>query len=114
MAKVSSYLERQHEPVSRSEVERNIVGQGIYVRQAIDELVAGGYADESPGARGARNVTFVKPYPTPSDPVATPSRQGDHRDPVSPSVPYKGDGDGDGVADEVERLLAKYGRDGVA
>ena len=55
MEKVSRYLEAQTTPVPRGAIETAKLGkQTIYVRQALDALVADGYATETPGPRGAR------------------------------------------------------------
>jgi AAA domain-containing protein len=57
MEKVSRYLYlAADEPRTRSQVEEDVKGKGIYVRQAIDALVAEGYASELIGDRGARLV----------------------------------------------------------
>jgi hypothetical protein len=109
MQKVSQYLERQSGPVPRSTVEQHVTGKGQYLRQAMDELVAGGYLTESDGPRGAKLLTSVKPF---DDLVPTSSQLvpgAPHVDLV-PRPPSIGDEDEDGVAprpvdeDEVERL----------
>lgn len=104
MEKVSRYLATQTEPVSRNTVEKNVTGQGTYVRDAMDALVAEGYAAETPGARKSRELTLLKPF-TASDLVATSSDTDPYNDFVSSSVPFKGDEDEDEVSDdELERL----------
>jgi hypothetical protein len=61
MERVSVFL-GSGEAVSRNEVERDVKGKRDYIRQAIDALVREGYAEEEPGARGARLVKLVRPY----------------------------------------------------
>lgn len=120
MEKVSRYLERQSEPVSRTNVEENVTGKATYVRRAIDVLVSEKYVLERPGARRALMLELVRPFDATPSPVPTPS----HSVPLagvstpSPVPPLQGDGDGDGVdetdvarwqsllADDVERGAA--------
>lgn len=111
MEKVSRYLERQTEPVSRSQVEQHVTGKGQYLRQAMDELVAGGYADERSGPRGAKLLAHLRAFddlvPIPSQPVPVAPRPD-----LVPRPPSIGDEDDDpdapcptlGEDDEVERL----------
>jgi hypothetical protein len=63
MEKVSAYLERQREPVSRNTISRDVKGKRDYLLAAISHLIDDGYAIETDGARGAKCVTSVKPYP---------------------------------------------------
>jgi hypothetical protein len=49
MEKVSEYLETCSEPVTQREIERLVGGKADYVRQAIAELVAGGYVKRAEG-----------------------------------------------------------------
>jgi len=63
MAKVSAYLERQREPVSRNTIARDVKGKRDYLLAAISHLIADGFAIESDGARGAKLVASIKPYP---------------------------------------------------
>jgi hypothetical protein len=68
MARVSEYLEKQREGVSRSRVKENVKGRAEWVAVAIDHLVADGYATEQPGNRGTKLLSHVRPYtpdPTP-------------------------------------------------
>jgi hypothetical protein len=64
MEKVSRYVEARllEETPSRTTVEGNVTAKAEYVRQAIDILVTEGYFDETPGSRGARLLTSVRPY----------------------------------------------------
>ncbi|MCL4291382.1 MAG: AAA family ATPase [Thermoleophilia bacterium] len=62
MERVSRHLEITGEPLSRTQLERDVKGKGSYVRQAIDALVRDGHADETTGVRGARLVTLARPY----------------------------------------------------
>jgi hypothetical protein len=73
MEKVSRYLEGLSEPVSRNQVEANVTGAVEYVRQAIDELVAGEYARELKGPRRSRLCVSITPFRTSSDFVGTSS-----------------------------------------
>jgi hypothetical protein len=90
MEKVSRYLEQQAEPVSRNTVESKVTGQGTYKREAMDALVADGYAVEAPGPRKARMLVSIKPFRTSSDLVATSSDTVALSDLVSSSPPYRG------------------------
>jgi hypothetical protein len=68
MAKVSIFLRKQREPVSLRVIEDNVKGKSReWIRKAADALVNDGYAAEEPGARGARMLSFIKPYPTSPD-----------------------------------------------
>lgn len=62
MGLVSQFLAKQTEPVSRAEVERQKFGGNDYVRTAMDELVAEGYAREHTGPRKARLLQHLKTY----------------------------------------------------
>ena len=62
MQRVSEFLAAMTEPVSRNRVETSIHGRAVYLRQALDALVRGGYASETPGRAGARLYALVKPY----------------------------------------------------
>jgi hypothetical protein len=66
MERVSTYLQSQADGASRNQIEINVKGMSSkHKRQAIDELIAGGYAREEPGARNARLVRSVKPFTSP-------------------------------------------------
>ena len=68
MEKVSRWLEEQDAPRSRNQVENAGLGKSRdHVRQAMDALTTEGYVNESPGPRGARMLTSVKPYRTSPD-----------------------------------------------
>jgi hypothetical protein len=56
MRKVSVYLYGADEPCTRTQIEKGVKGKATGVRQAIDVLVAEGYATEVSGDRGARLV----------------------------------------------------------
>lgn len=62
MGRVSAFLERQGEPVSRNTVEQSIEGKAKYVRQAMDALIGEGWATESPGPNRARLVSSMRLY----------------------------------------------------
>jgi hypothetical protein len=62
MLKASRFLERQSGPVSQNAVEQHVGGKRDYLRQAIDELVAGGFAIETSGPRRARLLTSVRQF----------------------------------------------------
>ena len=49
MERVSRFLEKQAEPVSRRTIETNVKGKTDYVRQAIDCLVREEFAAETDG-----------------------------------------------------------------
>lgn len=111
MQRVSDYLEK-HGPSSRTQIERAKLGkQATYVRDAIDALIADGYADETIGSRGARITTLLKPYnPTPSnssDPVS-PRPTGSVTTPSTSSAPYGQTGTETGTpdGDDLVRLEA--------
>ena len=94
MAKVSAWLAEQAAPVPRSAVEKAGLGKSaIYVRRALDALLAEGYATETPGPRGARLCTQSDPSPRPARPTSSrprPTRCATPRRP-RPS-PYRGRG----------------------
>lgn len=75
MERVSEYLERQHEPVSRNTVELEVKGTAAeWKRKAIDRLILEGYATEQTGPRRSRLVTLTRPYRQATDPhIATSS-----------------------------------------
>jgi KaiC/GvpD/RAD55 family RecA-like ATPase len=103
MEKVSLYLERQAEPVSRSAIARDVIGKRDYLWAAVDHLIAGGYAAETPGPRGARLIESVRPYQDDPSPVPDPSppvseNRSQHPSPVPLSL--SGDRDGSGYDDD--------------
>lgn len=74
MEYVSIYLEQQHEPVSRNQVETNVKGKSAeWKRRALDRIILEGYATEETGPRGARLVTAKRPYRKATDPLETTS-----------------------------------------
>jgi len=108
MAKVSAYLERQREGVPRSSIKRDVKGKGEYLIAAIDHLIAGGYAIEQPGERGAKLVTSLHAYhdgdPFPYEGTAgntSPGHGGPTRSPFPVSI--HGNGNTSDQA-ELERL----------
>lgn len=104
MERVSRFLEIQHEPVSKTAVEKDVKGRAGFVRQALDRLVVEGYVVTEEGPRSATLHRSERPYreaddTTPSDSVpprpdpvpdgvTTPSR-------THPS-PLRGEGPGTG------------------
>jgi hypothetical protein len=101
MEKVSRYLEAQTEPVSRAAVERANLGKRVeHIRQAMDALIADGYASEQIGSRSARLLTSTRPYRTSSDLVPTSSDEVDLTSSTS-SHPYRGTRTGTKTRDEV-------------
>lgn len=62
MEKVSRVLEISGKALSRSELERDVIGKTMYVRQAIDALVRENFAEEISGPRSARLVELVRPF----------------------------------------------------
>jgi len=95
MEKVSRYLELKSDPVSRSQIARDVTGKREYLLAAIDHLVTDGHAAETDGARNARLVLSTSPYradnaPVP-DPFPTRSQERDDA-PVPGSPPLRGNG----------------------
>ncbi len=74
MEKVARFLTGNPSP--RSTIEKAGLGkQTLYVRQALDALIAGGYVTETAGPRGARVNTLVQPFNVPtssSSPTSSP------------------------------------------
>jgi hypothetical protein len=71
MEKVSLYVGAHvGELPSRNDVEKNVIGKGEFVRQAIDVLLAEGYLDEEEGPRNARLLRSLKPYREAEDDVS--------------------------------------------
>jgi hypothetical protein len=64
MEKVSRFVEAHvaEEKVTRSAVEEAVEGKAQYVRAAMDCLVEEGFLEETPGPRGARHLTSVRPF----------------------------------------------------
>jgi hypothetical protein len=62
MEKVSDYLRLVNEPVSRSQIVKDVHGKTDYVRVAMDALLAEGYASEVIGDRGARLLKLDQVY----------------------------------------------------
>jgi len=62
MERISRFLERHQDPVSRNAIEKDVEGKATAKRTAIDRLIVEGYATESEGARGARLVQLLRPY----------------------------------------------------
>jgi AAA domain-containing protein len=110
MERVSQFLLKQTEPVSRNVVEKGVTGEGTYVRLAMDKLVAEGYAVEERGPRRARLLTATRPFTSSSSDLVVTSSDEDGSHFVSSSLPLQGDEDEDEVkdehidTDEVERL----------
>jgi len=69
MQKTSELLARSPEGLSRNAIQTSVYGKSNqHKRQAIDELIAGGYATEEPGPRGARLVKHALPFTSPTSP----------------------------------------------
>ena len=66
MERVSKFLERQSEPVSRRVIEAHVQGKTDYVRAAIGHLVDDGYAVETEGRY--RPLRSVRPFRVDGDP----------------------------------------------
>jgi hypothetical protein len=113
MEKVSRFLEKQADAVTRSRVETGVTGTAKFVRLALDGLITDGYVEETVGLRGSRPVRSLKPYreSTPSDLVATPSDEVEEDPSMTSSArrPPYGDEPDEVDADEIERL-AKLAR----
>jgi len=64
MERVSRFVQAHpvEEKLSPAAVEEAIEGKRQYVRDAMDALTRESYLEESPGARGARLLTSVRPY----------------------------------------------------
>jgi hypothetical protein len=116
MQRVSEYLAAQGEPVSRNAVEKNVTGQGKYLRQAIDALVADGHVRVDRGPNRSHLLTNVTPFSA-SEFVSGSSQT--HRGAVrlGSSPPFKGDEPEDAPdlnrdaltdEDELERLLRDH------
>ena len=99
MEKVSRFLERQPEAVSRNTVEEEKLGARDYVRSALDLLTEEGYVEESEGPRRARLVTLIRAYREASDDFAatSPDFAGISDETTSPlrRTPYGGGEDGE-------------------
>ena len=73
MEKVSRLLEPLTEPMSKSEIARNLKYSNDIVSAAIDRLVAEGFCRQTEGPRKAKMISFVKAY---ADAVATSTEPG--------------------------------------
>jgi AAA domain len=113
MEKVSRYLEsittssEGRDELPRSTVESEVKGRAEFVRRAMDELIATGYAAERPGAKRARLIRSIRPFRCSSHlvPTSSESREPPVDEFVRPVPPLRADGDEHEVdADEVERL----------
>lgn len=62
MEKISQLLQSQTEPMSKSEIARNIKNGNDIVSAAIDRLVAEGFCQQTEGPRRAKMIGFVKAY----------------------------------------------------
>lgn len=76
MEKVSFFIEKQSEPVTRHTVENQRFGRAEYVRLAMDCLANEGYAEPTNGPRSARLLKSIRPFREP-DLVPTSSRSDD-------------------------------------
>jgi AAA domain-containing protein len=114
MERVSRYLEKQHEPVSRTSIVGGVVGKRTTLFTAIDALIAEGCASETHD----KHIKHVRKFPVPDQFPAVPGNG--HEDPVpgSPSVGRNRNGNGSEGADhseavpgddpEAQRLLELY------
>lgn len=96
MQAVSRWLEKHPGQHSINEIESSVKGKTDYKRDAIEQLLAAGYAAESRGPNRSRLIELVKPYTEPSDKFAPGSpqvRPGEH-DPGSPVRPPLTGGEG--------------------
>ncbi|MEJ7567422.1 MAG: AAA family ATPase [Gaiellaceae bacterium] len=96
MQRVSEFLERQAEPVSRKAVEQHVNGRAQYVRDALDCLIVEAYASETTGPHSARLVSSLKPYIDTSSHLV-PSSSGTNSTSSSLVPPLKGDEDEDDI-----------------
>jgi hypothetical protein len=107
MEKVSRFIERQVEAVSRNTVEEEKLGGRDYVRTAMDVLTEEGYLQESEGPRRARLLTLNRVYREDSDDFAATSPDfAEIRDETTSPLrrsPYGGGEDGEvrGTSGEV-------------
>ncbi len=63
MARVSGVLERSNAAMSRKGIEASVKGRAEFVRRAIDELLADGYAAaDGPSLGGHPSIRLLKPY----------------------------------------------------
>lgn len=62
MEKVSRYLELQHSSVPMSQIEKEVVGKGEFIRKAVDVLVSEGFLEELEGPRKARLMLSCQAY----------------------------------------------------
>jgi hypothetical protein len=67
MERISRYLERHQDAVSRNTIEKEVEGKATAKRTAIDRLIVEGYATEIEGTRGARLVQLQRPYSEAAD-----------------------------------------------
>lgn len=120
MEQISRVLEAADEPMSLTQLEEAVKGKAVYIREAAGLLVTERYIKAEPGPRNSTLHSSTRPYrqeadkveewaervptPSPSRPRPTPSRdgvEGARNDPVPPSHPLRGDGDGDGHRSEL-------------
>jgi hypothetical protein len=62
MEKVSRYLERHDDALSRKQIEDGVPGKAAYIRLALDRLIGEGYATEFAGPRNARLVRLERAF----------------------------------------------------
>lgn len=108
MEKASRYLENLTEPVSRSQIAREVGGKREWLLVALDHLHQEGCTTETPGARGATLVSSLKPYRRETDPFPVP----DQFPPVpgngtttSSQFPVSIDGNGNGSTDPQQTVI---------
>jgi hypothetical protein len=96
MQAVSRWLEKNPGQHSLNEIEAHVKGKGEYKRDAIEQLIQGGYAIETEGPRRARLIELAKPYIAPSDdlvPTSSPLRPDEVNPTSSLRPPLTGDED---------------------
>jgi hypothetical protein len=112
MERVSAYLEKQSEPISRNKIVEGVRGKREYTLKAITCLLEAGCATEN-----EKLVSFAQRFPVPDQFPPVPGTTPDTPVPGSPP-PTRGNRNGnrsDEVDDaEVERLVSKYGNGSAA
>jgi putative DNA primase/helicase len=106
MEEISKELAGEEEPVSKTEVKRRVGGNADMCGKALDALIKEGHLTVTSGPRGADLLTLTRPYDRASDPKENPENQasgatpsdlfssrsgmGDQLTPSTPSPPYGG------------------------
>jgi hypothetical protein len=88
MERVFSYLKSQAEPISRNRVVAGVKGNKQYVLQAIDQLIADGVAEETPGPQRYNLIGLVpSSVPVQKPPCTTNEEETGTPVPLSTGVP---------------------------